>query len=37
MWREKKLKAASEKVTYKGTPVKIAPDFSMVTLKVRRS
>ncbi|CAH7172607.1 LOC299282 [Phodopus roborovskii] len=37
--KEKILRAAKEKgqVTYKGRPIKITPDFSMETLKARRS
>ncbi|ERE72641.1 LINE-1 type transposase domain-containing protein 1 [Cricetulus griseus] len=37
--KEKILRAAKEKgqVTYKGKPIRITPDFSMETLKARRS
>ena len=37
--KEKILRAANEKgqVTYKGKPIRITPDFSMETLKARRS
>ena len=37
--KERILRAAKEKgqVTYKGRPIKIMPDFSMETLKARRS
>ncbi|CAH7484839.1 AABR07011733.1 [Phodopus roborovskii] len=37
--KERILRAAKEKgqVTYKGRPIKITPDFSMETLKARRS
>ena len=36
--KEKILKEASEKqeVTYKGTPIRLATDFSMETLQARR-
>jgi hypothetical protein len=35
--KEKILKAAREKVTYKGRPIRITPDFSPETMKARRS
>ena len=37
--KEQILRAASEKgqVTYKGKPIRITPDFSMETMKARRS
>ena len=37
--KERILRAAKEtgQVTYKGRPIKITPDFSMKTMKVRRS
>ena len=36
--KERILKAAKEKkeVTYKGAPIRLAPDFSMETLQARR-
>ena len=37
--KERILRAAKKKgqVTYKGRPIRITPDFSMETLKARRS
>ena len=37
--RERILEAAREKgqVTYKGRPIRISPDFSIETLKVRKA
>ena len=37
--KEQILRAAREKVqvTYKGKPIRITPDFSMETMKARRS
>ena len=37
--KERILRAAKEKgqVTYKGKPIRLTPDFSMETMKVRRS
>ena len=37
--KEKILRAAKEKgqVTYKGKPIRLTPDFSMETMKARRS
>jgi hypothetical protein len=35
--KERILKPVREKVTYKGRPIRIIPDFSPVTMKARRS
>jgi hypothetical protein len=35
--KDRLLKAVREKVTYKGMPIRITPDFSPETMKARRS